>query len=100
VGARITVIKRSMNMDVISQYLPESVATAELCRDFEEGQTFEINGPVPTMPEGFCEVAWQTMERNVARACKGERLMWSNAFPCCTDGLRPVTFRIEPIADS
>jgi uncharacterized repeat protein (TIGR04076 family) len=99
-SARITVIKRSMNMDVIRRYLPESVATAELCRDFTEGQTFEIKGPVPTMPEAFCEVAWQTMERNVARACKGEHLMRSDAFPCCTDGLRPVTFHIEPIEDS
>jgi uncharacterized repeat protein (TIGR04076 family) len=99
VSARITVIKRSMNMDIVSRYLPEDVGTATLCRDFTEGQAFEIPGDIPARPEGFCEVAWQAIERNVARACKGEKLMRGNAFPCCTDGLRPVTFHIEPVKD-
>ncbi len=99
-NARITVIKRTLHLDVIRRHLPEDVDTAELCRDFHEGQAFEVRGEELTPPEGFCEVAWAAIEKNVARACRGERLMRGNAFPCCTDGLRPVTFHVEPIEDS
>lgn len=98
-GARITVIKRALHMDVISRHLPEDVGIAALCRDFKEGQMLEIRGDIPVMPEGFCEVAWQAIERSVARACRGEHLMRGSAFPCCTDGLRPVTFHVEAIED-
>ena len=98
-SARITIIKRTLHRDVISQYLPEAAAAAEACPEFREGQVFEIPGAVPVMPEGFCDYAWGTIERFVARACKGEKLLWANAFPCCADGLRPVTFHIEPSED-
>lgn len=99
-SARITVIKRSLNMDIVRRHLPQDVGAVEVCRDFREGQVFEIPGDAPAMPEGFCDVAWQAIERNVARTCRGEKLMRGNAFPCCADGLRPVTFFVEPIVDS
>lgn len=99
-NARVTVIKKCLHMDVIKTHLPESVPIATACMEFQEGQTFEIRGAAPTPPDGFCTLAWKAVERSVERACRGEKLMWANAFPCCPDGLRPVTFRVESVADS
>jgi len=99
VNARITVVKRTLHMDVIQEYLPKLAAIATPCTDLREGQVFEVQGEHIACPEGFCDYAWSTIERMVGRACKGEQLMWANAFPCCADGLRPVTFHIEPIED-
>jgi uncharacterized repeat protein (TIGR04076 family) len=100
VNARITVIKRSLNRDIFESHLPDTLARAVACPDFEEGQTFLVRGDHPVRPEGFCDYAWMTLERLVTRACADEALMMGTAFPCCADGLRPVTFHIESIADA
>jgi len=98
-GARITVVKTSLHKDLIARHFPEAALSATPCPEFREGQVFEVQGQHIACPEGFCDYAWSTIERMVERACKGEQLMWANAFPCCADGLRPVTFHIEPIED-
>jgi uncharacterized repeat protein (TIGR04076 family) len=101
VNARITVIKRSLNRDIFERHLPAAISRAKACPEFEEGQTFLVRGGDHLVrPEGFCDYAWMTLERLVARACAGEELMMGTAFPCCADGLRPVTFHIEPSGDS
>ena len=98
-NARITVIMKAFNKDVIDTYLPEYAKKATPCAVFEEGQVFDIKGPFPAMPKGFCYWAWCDIQRNVAMACMGAKLPSGCEFTCCSDGLRPVTFRIEPVAD-
>jgi len=95
--ARITIVKRSLNDDLIETYFPEREGKLMACPAFKDGQVFEIKGIFPTKPEGFCDWAWSDIQRNVAMACMGAKLPSGCAFTCCTDGLRPVTFRIEAI---
>ena len=99
-NARTTVIKRSINRDIFERHWPDALARAVACPDFEEGQTLLVHGDDLARPEGFCDYAWVTFERLVARACAGETLMMGTAFPCCADRLRPVTFHIESVAGS
>jgi len=96
---RITVVKRSLNKDLIDAYVPERSETAAPCSLFEDGQQFIVAGPFPSRPDGFCDWAWADIHRNVAMGCLGADLPPGCAFPSCTDGLRPVTFRIERIEE-
>ena len=95
--ARITVVKRSLNEDLIQTYFPEHVGKLTACPVFEDGQVFEIKGIFPSKPEGFCDWAWADIQRNVAMACMGADMPSGCQFTCCSDGLRPVTFRIEAV---
>ena len=95
--ARITVMKRTLHEDLIREHFPESVERMTACPVFEDGQVFDIKGIFPSKPEGFCDLAWADIQRNVAMACMGAKMPSGCAFTCCSDGLRPVTFRIEAI---
>ena len=97
--ARITVIKKAFHKDVIDQYLPEISDRAEICPVFQEGQTFVVEGPFPSKPEGFCDWAWTDIHKTVALMMMGANLTPGSEFSCCSDGLRPVTFRIERIPE-
>jgi len=85
--ARITVIKKAFHKDVIDQYLPEIAEQAEICQVF------------PTKPDGFCDWAWTDIHKTVALTMMGANPTPGTEFSCCSDGLRPVTFRIERLED-
>ncbi|MDD5263415.1 MAG: TIGR04076 family protein [Candidatus Bipolaricaulis sp.] len=97
-NARITVIKRALNIDLVETHLADCLSVARPCSVFREGMTFDVKGPFPEKPQGFCDWAWVAIYPNLALACAGAELSAGVAFPCCTDGLRPVTFQIEKIA--
>jgi uncharacterized repeat protein (TIGR04076 family) len=80
-NARITVVKKPLNMDLICAHFPEAARAATACPDFQVGQSFEVPGSNIACSEGFCDVAWMTLERIVTRACNGEKLLGANAFP-------------------
>lgn len=92
-------IKRAFHKDVIIQYLPEIADRAEMCQVFEEGQVFIVDGPFPSKPEGFCDWAWTDIHKTVALMMMGANLTPGSEFSCCSDGLRPVTFRIERLME-
>lgn len=98
-NARVTVMQRAFHKAMIDQYFPEYAKKATPCPVFEDGQVFEIQGIFPSKPEGFCDWAWADIQRNVAMACMGATMPSGCQFTCCTDGLRPVTFRIEAVED-
>jgi len=54
------------------------------------------------MPEGFCSWAWSDIQRDVAHLAMGGDFPWINRkgaiISCCTDGLRPVLFKLERLA--
>jgi len=95
--ARITIIKRAFHRDVIAEHLPSLLAEAVPCPAFREGQTFEVTDPFGAKPEGFCDWAWSDIRRTVALTMMGAKPTPGTEFTCCSDGLRPVTFRIQCI---
>ena len=97
--ARITVIKKAFHKDVIDEHLPHLRDQAEICGVFEEGQTFEVDGPFGSKPDGFCDWAWSDIRKVVALTMMGADPTPGTEFTCCSDGLRPVTFRIQRIEE-
>jgi len=96
---QITVPKRELHRDLISEHAPQFLEIAVPCETFDVGDSFVIDGFPPEKPEGFCNWAWVDIQRSVTAALLGAKLTPSCEFTCCTDGLRPVTFRIERIED-
>jgi uncharacterized repeat protein (TIGR04076 family) len=65
------------------------------CPVFQEGQEFVIASPY-LCPEGFCHWAWADIRTFIQAAYFGSD---TPQVSCCTDGIRPVFFRIERIDD-
>ena len=55
----------------------------------------------PLKPDGFCDWAWADIHRDVVSVMFGGSYPWirepRTAITCCTDGLRPVIFKVERI---
>lgn len=70
------------------------------CEIFTEGQEIFVDETLK-MPEGFCETAWRNFNHNIrVLGYDGELpfFMETNlAINSCTDGMRPVIFKIERI---
>jgi uncharacterized repeat protein (TIGR04076 family) len=98
---KITVLKRCLNADLVEKL---SDSLVKPCDVFEEGQEF-IGGL--NMPEGFCAWAWSDISKMVVSLMAGaqfDRGLFNNwmksdntAIACCTDGFRPVIFKLERI---
>jgi len=98
---KITVLKRTLNPELAQEYCEGEVTS---CPCFTEGQEFVCG---LDKPEGFCDWAWRDIHPMVAVLLAGgnfshgifagwmtnERTM----IGCCSDGIRPVVFRIELI---
>lgn len=97
---KITVVKRTINQDLIDQYVRDDLEGLGCCTAFEDGQEFVID-EFPTKPEGFCDWAWATIHKDVVAMMFGGAYPWikqpGTAITCCTDGLRPVMFKVERI---
>jgi uncharacterized repeat protein (TIGR04076 family) len=56
-----------------------------------------------SMPEGFCSWAWADIQRDVVHLAMDGDFSWikkkGSMVSCCTDGLRPVVFKLERIED-
>ncbi len=70
----------------------------------KEGQVFEVEGgsDYPT-PDGFCSWAWADMQRDVTMLRYGANPPWirvpNTMITSCTDGRKPVVFKIERIEE-
>jgi uncharacterized repeat protein (TIGR04076 family) len=53
------------------------------------------------MPEGFCTWAWDDITKDVETLRFHGNFQWFEepgvSVNCCTDGLRPVVFKIERV---
>ena len=96
---RITVLKRELYKDLIKEY--SSNPETEQCPRYKDGQEFILE--TKDMPAGFCSWAWADIQRDVAAVFHGASFPWierkSMIISCCTDGLRPVVFKIEKIGE-
>lgn len=100
---KITVLKRTVNQDVIDEYLGDEYKGRNLfpCQHFEEGDEF-VTESWGLPPEGFCTSAWAAIKGYIGVVITGGDLRpWvkheGTAIACCTDGYRPVVFKIERV---
>jgi len=97
---KITVLKRQDPKEIFDVYPVAEREWFVPCGVYEDGQEF-ILGENLRMPEGFCPSAWQTIYHNVRTLGYGGDLPYFKekgvAISCCSDGMRPVIFKIERI---
>jgi uncharacterized repeat protein (TIGR04076 family) len=99
---KITVLRRMLNQDLADEYCKEE---AGLCEVFTEGQEFIYDHyGEGNKPENFCEWAWHDIYKTVMTlSFKGNFGTWMKdekmIIQCCTDGIRPVVFKVERIDD-
>ena len=99
---RITVVKRSLNSDLAKEFIKSEVGPCEV---FKDGQVFETQ--FSQKPEGFCDWAWNDIFKTVVTLARGGNFSkdifenWmkqeNSMITCCTDGVRPVIFKVERI---
>lgn len=100
---KLTVVKRFVNKDLIREFATngEQSESQKPCSEFVEGQEFIAKGGCK--PEGFCSWAWADIQREVAWVGLGgvqpNYKHPGTAITCCTDGLKPVVFRVERIEE-
>lgn len=92
---RITILRRTLNQDFIDSY---RVGPVLPCEYFKEGQEFVLETPFE-MPENFCSWAWGDIRHDILVTMLEGKRPWVSpsdvAITCCTDGYRPVFFKIE-----
>ena len=74
------------------------------CPIFREGQTFLYQLGGAGVPEGFCDWAWNDIFKDILAVCSRAAMVPPEqhgdvepAYTCCTDGTRPVIFKIEAV---
>lgn len=101
---RITVLKRTFDAGLAEEHLKQEQGP---CPVFREGQEF-VTSNAMERPQGFCDWAWNDIYRMVAVLSRGGNFSrggdydgWMkddrSIIACCTDGIRPVIFRVERI---
>jgi uncharacterized repeat protein (TIGR04076 family) len=95
---KITVVRKLSNKDLIDKY-GENVEPQ--CGLFKVGEEFIVKNL--QMPEGFCSWAWADIQRDVIVLALGGDIPWVKekgvTFSSCTDGFRPVIFKLERIKE-
>jgi len=96
---KISVLKRFSPSEVFAETPVTPAAPMGACELFKEGQVFIVEDL--KMPKGFCTSAWVAIYGNVRILGFGGSLPWFKekgvAVNCCTDGLRPVIFKLERV---
>ena len=90
---KITVLKRLVHDDLLGCYA-DSIWPP--CERFEDGQ--ELISHSVNMPAGFCSWAWADMQKYVMTLSRGGNFVGVKPglfITCCTDGFRPVIFKLE-----
>jgi uncharacterized repeat protein (TIGR04076 family) len=94
---KITVVKKVSNPEVFRRYADRGAQPS--CETVEVGMEFVSQGMA--MPPDFCSWAWADIQRDVAHLAMGGDFQWmkqrGTMITCCTDGLRPVVFKLERI---
>ncbi len=98
---KITVLKCTLHQDLIDAYKTEEGAQKSgPCPVFQPGQEFHLDQPW-FVPAGFCNWAWADIRQYVYAACLGGEFPGAQPggtfISCCTDGFRPVIFKIERV---
>ena len=94
---KITVVRTLETGDLFDEHAGAGVTPT--CTRVNAGQVFVSRAL--QIPEGFCSWAWADIQRDIVHLALGgdfplmkQRGM---ALACCTDGLRPVIFKLERV---
>jgi uncharacterized repeat protein (TIGR04076 family) len=88
-GVKVTVLRRDFEKEFVEKL---KTGPKGACTRFTDGQEFTITSQW-SMPEKFCEWAWADIRTYIPMV-----LGQGNPIAvCCTDGFRPVFFKIERI---
>ena len=93
---KITVLKKLFHQEFVDKYAyqPEKWSP---CNHFELGQEFVTSLEAPwEMPAGFCGWAWADIQKLVYGMARGGQDVF---VTCCTDGYRPIVFKLEKLAN-
>ena len=89
---KITVIKKLETGDIFEEYAAEEAqATCDAVRLGDEFVSKAMG-----IPEGFCGWAWADMQKLVYGMARGGVDVF---VTCCTDGYRPVVFKLKKLAN-
>ena len=95
---RITVLKRTVNQDLIDEYLDDELRDIGPCECFRDGQEIIIDDH-STVPENFCASAWADIRKDILTIAIGGNMPGirqpGTLITGCTDWLRPVIFKVE-----
>jgi uncharacterized repeat protein (TIGR04076 family) len=95
---KITVLKRTINRDLIEEYLDDENKGMKPCELFEDGQEFILDSYYRA-PEGFCDWAWADIRRDILALVYGGNMPGmrepGTLIVGCTDWFRPVIFKLE-----
>ena len=100
---KITVLKKEFYKDYAEEYLTNGVLAGS-CPELEIGDEFIYEGGAK-MPYGFCPYAWQDIYSSVSDLSGSKNIdnIWyknsKTKIICCTDGVRPVAFKLEQFLD-
>ena len=95
---KITVIKKLSATELYGNEQPCHWTIEETCPRFEVGQEF-IAPEDGSCPAGFCAWAFADLHRDITHLRFGGDYPMceekGTAVQCCTDGMRPVFFKLE-----
>ena len=98
---RLTVLKK-LSCQELYGVIPDDVNLAcgyePVCTRFEEGQTIIVDSSGFMPPDFRCQWAWQDLYPIILTLQLGGDFFWLKRgiqYACCTDGLRPVFFKLE-----
>lgn len=99
---KITVLKRLSPSEIGFKKKPVTIVGGwvDECGKLKDGQEFIVRED-GNQPEGFCSPAWVAIYRMVSLLAYGGNLPYYKekgvVISCCTDGLRPVIFKLERV---
>ena len=100
---RITVLKKHFHREFVDKYAAEPERWTE-CSHFEVGQQFVTALDAPwDMPEGFCGWAWEDLRKDRYLLAFGGDIPDTEegvVYVSCSDGKRPVVFKLERLANT
>ena len=95
---RVTVLKRTINQDLINEYLDDELRDIGLCECFRDVQEIIIDDH-STVPENFCASAWADIRKDILTIAIGGNMpgirQHGTLITGCTDWFRPVIFKVE-----
>lgn len=98
---KITVVKKIHNQALFGDKPPVGFTAAPECDRVEMGQEFVSDEG--KCPPGFCSWAFADIQRDITHLRFGGNFPWikekGKILSCCTDGVRPVIFKLERIAE-
>ena len=98
---RVTVVKKVNNKDMFGDSPPVGFTANPVCDMLEVGQEFISENCA--CPEGLCAWAFADIQRDISHLSLGGHFTWKKKkgtmLSCCTDGVRPVVFKLERIED-